>query len=204
MNEVIRGEEDERLLSEVHAMEDRIDITSMEIEDLEEKCAALAGEIRSLQSRLDRCEQFKDAADVRHEIPSDVEIRKPEPVKAIEQKDSPAEESSSSSKPKKRRRKRKMSVLDFQPGENEEPDSPENLAWEPVSGENILDPYGKTEKEDRRVPRQDRKEKKRRVKLEKRARKEKKKADLGKVYCPVCGFYVGEDLYCKQCGAKVK
>ena len=165
------------LLDEVHVMEDRIDITSLEIEDLQDACAALAGEINSLRGRLDRSGIFENAKDLRNEMSARLSIdtakspgpegessgTKPDETEAspgsgetagADQAQEPEKEKEGSSK--KHRKRKEPGVLDFQPEIAAVQDS---SRWEATTGENVLDPFAPSEEEDKRKPKPERKRK---------------------------------------------
>ena len=289
--------ENRQMLAEVHAMEDRIDITSMEIEDLEDACAGIAGEISSLRAGLDKITTFPEAKDAKLKVdhkdvlPESISEEKQET--ADETAEKPAEqEGTSEEKPEEKtgilRKKKPLGVLDYQPELGEAEGS---SIWEATSGENVLDPFAPDEGEDKRQPKPEKqkgrkkKEKKKKEQLkddgtetqesvipaaeesaetekageaeksdtanteaenngtdntaangsdtekaeaektaediassgeeqespkeEKKKRRiqlpfRKKKTDPGKVYCPSCGTFVGEETVCPSCGAKVR
>ena len=289
--------ENRQMLAEVHAMEDRIDITSMEIEDLEDACAGIAGEISSLRAGLENITTFPEAkdaklkADDKNVLPESISEEKQET--ADETAEKPAEqEEASEEKPEEKtgilRKKKPLGVLDYQP---ELGKAESSSIWEATSGENVLDPFAPDEGEDKRQPKPEKqkgrkkKEKKKKEQLkddgtetqeavepaaeenteaekagdaeksdtvnteagnngadntaangsdpekaeavktaedltssveeqdtpkeEKKRRRiklpfKKKKTDPGKVYCPSCGTFVGEETVCPSCGAKVR
>ena len=289
--------ENRQMLAEVHAMEDRIDITSMEIEDLEDACAGIAGEISSLRAGLEKITGFPEAKDAKLKaeekevLPENTSEEKQET--ADETAEKPAEqEETAEEKPEEKtgilKKKKPLGVLDYQPELGEAESS---SIWEATSGENVLDPFAPDEGEDKRQPKPEKqkgrkkKEKKKKEQLkddgnetnesvesaaeenteaekagdaeksdtlnveaensgtdntaangsetenaeaektaeelsssaeqqdspkeEKKKRRiqlpfRKKKTDPGKVYCPSCGTFVGEETVCPSCGAKVR
>ena len=172
------------LLDEVHVMEDRIDITSLEIEDLQDACAALAGEINSLRGRLERSSAFENAKDVRNEMSARLAIDtantpgpegelsgvKPDETQASpgsgedaaaagESREAGADQTQEPEKEKegfgkKHRKRKEPGVLDFQP---EIAAAQDSSRWEATTGENVLDPFAPSEEEDKRKPKPERK-----------------------------------------------
>lgn len=173
-----QAQENREMLAEVHAMEDRIDITSMVIEDLEDACAALAGEINSLRAGLDKIGTFPEAKDTKLKVEekniSSESTSEEKPETADENAGKPAESGETSEEKKEEktgifRKKKPLGVLDYQPELGEAEGS---SFWEATSGENVLDPFAPDEGEDKRQPKPE--------KQKGRKKKEKKKKDASK------------------------
>ena len=151
----LQTRENAALMNEVRNVEDRIDIASMEIEDLEDYCAMMAGEIQFLRSKLDKSPDFKEASDSRF-----AEL----PEKSLEisaDRKTLLEGSSGEKTPDILSGDPYESVPEYQP---EQPLDRDSAVWESASGENVLDPFAPSEEEDKRKPKPEKAKKKKKKK----------------------------------------
>ena len=151
----LQTRENAALMNEVRNVEDRIDIATMEIEDLEDYCAMMAGEIQFLRSRLEKSPDFIEASDRRFTaFPANS-------LETFPDREYPAEGSSAEKMP---------DVLSGDPYENlpeyqpEQPLDRDSAVWESAAGENALDPFAPSEEEDKRTPKPEKAKKKKKKK----------------------------------------
>ena len=153
----LQSRENAALMNEVHDIEDRIDIATMEIEDLEDYCAMMAGEIQFLRSRLDKSPDFREASDRKF---------KPHPENALETsagRIALIDGSSEEKAPDILSGDSAESLPEYQPDASGVRDS---AVWEATTGENVLDPFAPSEEEDKRKPKPDKGKKKKKKKNE--------------------------------------